>query len=78
MKPGTFDVMHIITFDLFLSFLFQFIIHSALDNFEEIEASSVERPQHGPNSMWLGLLGYFDETKVYGMYICVYGTKLFR
>lgn len=43
----------------------QFIIHSALDNFEELDALNVDRPQHGPNSMWVGFLGHFDDTKVY-------------
>lgn len=44
----------------------QFIIHSALDQFEELDGSFQERQSRGPNAMWIGLLGSFDETKVYG------------
>ncbi|GFH47489.1 hypothetical protein CTEN210_03964 [Chaetoceros tenuissimus] len=43
----------------------KFLIHSALDRFEEIEEST-EKQQSGANKMWIGLLGSFDEKKVYG------------
>lgn len=46
--------------------ILKFVIHSALDNFEELDASYRDRPQHGPNSMWVGFLGHFDDAKVYG------------
>mmetsp|Transcript_19838 Transcript_19838/g.28962 ORF Transcript_19838/g.28962 Transcript_19838/m.28962 type:complete len:213 (-) Transcript_19838:226-864(-) len=55
----------------------QFLIHSALDRLEEMEDDSAagmgstrsgeaKRSSVGPNSMWIGSLGCFDETKVYG------------
>eukprot|EP01083_Nonionella_stella_P015382 43032_1 len=46
----------------------QFIMHSALDRLEELtnDSSSTERSKAGLNSMWIGLLGCFDEAKVYG------------
>ncbi len=45
----------------------KFIMHSALDRFEEEENNNLsERALAGPNAMWIGLLGCFDQTKVYG------------
>lgn len=44
----------------------QFIIHSALDQFDELENSPSERQSQGPNPMWIGLLGSFDDAKIYG------------
>mmetsp|Transcript_9429 Transcript_9429/g.11842 ORF Transcript_9429/g.11842 Transcript_9429/m.11842 type:complete len:203 (-) Transcript_9429:259-867(-) len=46
----------------------QFIIHSALDRFDELTRPECmkDRPTIGPNSMYIGVLGCFDELKVYG------------
>lgn len=44
----------------------QFIIHSALDRFEELDDSNMVQQRQGLAKMWIGSLGIIDETKVYG------------
>jgi hypothetical protein len=46
----------------------QVIVHSALDRFDELTKleNMKDRPTVGLNSMYIGLLGCYDELKVYG------------
>jgi hypothetical protein len=46
----------------------QFMIHAALDRFEELTKTEhlKGRPSVGPTAMWLGLLDCYDEIKCYG------------
>ena len=48
----------------------KFIIHSALDRFDELIKPEFMklRPTIGSNSMYIGLLGCYDELMVYGMF----------
>lgn len=59
----------------------KFIIHSALDRFDELTKPECmkDRPTIGPNSMYIGLLGCFDELKVYGkLYYIFFSRKLMK
>lgn len=58
----------------------QFVIHSALDRFEEITALSIRQRWRTPgatgtNAMWVGLLCPIDDMKVYG-YLTNTGIKI--
>jgi transcriptional regulator of met regulon len=46
------------------------IVHSALDRFDELTKleNMKDRPTVGLNSMYIGLLGCYDELKVYGKF----------
>lgn len=44
----------------------QFIMHSALDRFEELDGLNTEHQRQGLTKMWIGSLGIIDEAKVYG------------
>jgi len=58
----------------------QFVIHSALDRFEEITALSIGQRWRTPgatgtNAMWVGLLCPIDDMKIYG-YLTNTGIKI--